>query len=96
MHPHLELVLAMSGFVGSHFLLSWPPLRRWLVGRLDAGAFTAVYALIASITLVWAVRAYAAAPYEELWQLGELGRWVTHAIMPLACVLVQCLANDSS
>lgn len=90
MHPHFELFLAMLGFVGSHFLMSWPPLRLRLVDRLGLGVFTAVYSLIALITLVWAVRAYGAAPYTELWQLGQVGRRVPQVIMPLACILVVC------
>lgn len=80
----------MSGFVGSHFLLSWPPLRYWLVDRLGLGVFTAVYSLIALITLVWVVRAYGAAPYVELWRLGQLGRWLPRVIMPVACIMVVC------
>lgn len=90
MHQYLELMLAMTSFVGSHFLLSWPPLRLWLVERLGMGVFIALYSLIALITLVWAMRAYGSAPDLALWHLGPLGRWMPQSIMPLACILVVC------
>lgn len=65
-------------------------MRLRLVRRLGTGVFTAMYSLIALITLVWALRVYGAAPYSEFWQLGRLGHWLPQVIMPLACILVVC------
>ncbi|MCZ7565520.1 MAG: NnrU family protein [Burkholderiales bacterium] len=90
------LVLAMLGFVGGHFVLSWPVVRGRLVAALGETPFLVVYSLVAAAFLVWTVVAYRAAPYIALWELGAAGRAFALVVMPLALVLaVVGLASPS-
>ena len=77
----------MIGFVGSHFLLSWPPLRSRLVGAIGERAFLGGYALLAAVFLVWATFAFRAAPRLPLWDWGPGGRHIVLAVMPFAFML---------
>lgn len=81
------LVVAMTGFVGGHFLLSWPPVRSRIVGALGERPFQGVYSLVSVVLLVWAIAAYRAAPFVGLWDLGPAGRVVAMVLVPFALVL---------
>lgn len=83
----LSLLLAMTGFVGGHFLLSAPAVRSRLVARLGEPAFLGAYSLLAALLLAWAVMAYRSAPAILLWDLGSAGRWTAIVLMPFALVL---------
>ncbi|TCS71507.1 putative membrane protein [Sulfuritortus calidifontis] len=84
----LPLALAMLGFVGGHFLLSYPPLRSALIARLGEKPFQAIYSTLSLAFLVWAVTAYGQAPSLTLWDLEPFGRYLALAVMPLAMILV--------
>jgi len=77
----------MVGFVGSHFLLSWPPIRSRIVAVLGERAFQGVYSLVSVLFLVWAIAAYRAAPFVDLWNFGLAGRAVAMVLVPIALVL---------
>jgi len=80
------LTIALTAFVGSHFLLSHP-FRASLVARLGNGGFTAVYSLVAFATLGWAVAAWKAAPV-DLWWTAPAWAWPLAAVVMLfACIL---------
>jgi|SRR6185503_18814794 uncharacterized membrane protein len=80
------LVVATAAFLLTHFVTS-TPLRTKLVGALGQGPYLGVYSLVALVTLVWMIWAYAGAPRELLWTgFRELPR----AVMPLAFILVAC------
>jgi len=81
------LFAAMVGFVGSHFLLSWPPVRSRLVGALGEKLFLITYSLVSALFLAWAVLAYRSAPFAGIWELGFLGRFLAAGLMPIALVL---------
>ncbi len=83
----LQLTLALTAFVGTHFLMSHP-LRAALVARLGAGGFLGFYSLVSFATLGWAAYAFWQAPLGyPVWQAGE-GLWVAStAIMFVASVL---------
>lgn len=49
-----SLALAVLAFVGSHFALSHP-YRRTLVGHFGEAGFTGVYAIVATLTLLWVI-----------------------------------------
>lgn len=83
------LVLAAAGsFVGTHFLLSHP-LRRPLVAALGEAAFSALYSLVAALTLGATVWAYRAAPDTDFaWSVGD-GLWAVATVaMLIASVLL--------
>lgn len=84
----LSLALAMLGFVGGHFLLSYPPVRDILIRRLGERPFQVVYSSLSLAFLIWAVRAYGQAPRVELWSLEPYGRYLALAVMPLAMILL--------
>ena len=62
-----HLAWATGAFVGTHLLLSWPPLRRRLVDVLGLWPFRGLYSLVAVVSLVWMVWGFQAAPRLELW-----------------------------
>lgn len=81
------LFAAMVGFVGAHFLLSWPRVRSRLVAALGERPFLGGYALVSVLFLAWAIMAYRAAPFVGIWELGLAGRFVAAVLMPIALVL---------
>ncbi len=83
-----ELILAMTLFVGGHFLLSHPTVRPRLVRQLGENGFTIAYSLAAIVALVWALMAYGRAPYVALWPAEPWTRLVPVAVMPVALFLV--------
>ncbi len=80
--------LAMAMFVGSHLLLSAPPLRAPLVARLGELGFRAAYSVISLVLIVWIVKAYSAAPVIDVWLPPIALRHLSLTIMPLAFILV--------
>ena len=82
------LALAMAGFVGSHLALSHP-LRLRLIQNMGEAGFTALYSIVAVLTLGWVILAYRAIEYSmPLWVAP--GWWwpVASAVMLFACVLL--------
>lgn len=83
----LSLALALTAFVGSHYLMSHP-LRAKLVTMMGEQAFRGLYSVVAMATFVWIVLAYRAAPYVVWWpQLEEL-RWPVNIVMACAVILL--------
>ena len=83
-----SLVAATLAFVGSHFLLSHPPLRSNLVKQIGEMPFRMLYSTVALVSLLWMVRAFGAAPYVALWTAPPALAWIPVLIMPLAWYLV--------
>ena len=83
-----HLFVACLAFVGAHIVLGNPPVRDILVARLGERAFRGVFSLAALVALVWMIRAYGAAPYEELWAPEPWARYVPLLVMPLAVFLL--------
>ncbi|MBE7203194.1 MAG: MFS transporter [Parafilimonas terrae] len=86
------MVLATAGsFVATHFVLSHP-LRRPLVAALGENAFSALYSIVAAITLGATVWAYRAAPVTDpAWDVGD-GLW---AIATVAMLIASILLMGS-
>jgi uncharacterized membrane protein len=82
------LGLAMLAFVGGHFLLSAPPLRRVLAGLAGETVFAAIYSILMVLALVWVVAAYRVAPPQVIWDLGRGANLLPIVMMPFAFVLV--------
>ncbi len=82
------VVLAAIVFVGGHFLLSSPPVRAPLIGRLGEQGFRGVYSVFALGSIVWLAVAYRAAPFVEVWAEPAGGRWVVTILMLFATILV--------
>jgi uncharacterized membrane protein len=81
-----NLVAATTAFLLTHFVSS-TPLRPKLVGAMGEWPYRGVYSLLALVTLIWMILAYAGAPREPLFQgIRELPLLV----MPLAFVLITC------
>jgi len=81
------LALAVLAFVGGHFVLSSPPLRRPLAGALGERAFAGAYSALMLAAFVWTVAAFRAAPYVPLWELPRGARMIPVLVMPFACLL---------
>lgn len=81
------LLLAMATFVIGHFVLASLPVRQALIGMIGANGFRILFSIFALITMIWSVKAYIAAPYQELWAQTEALRHIPATIMPLACIL---------
>lgn len=82
-----DLLLACLVFVTGHVLTS-TPIRAAIVAQIGERAWAGLFSLFSIVVLVWAAMAYNAAPYMELWYLGEWARWVPILVMPVAFVLV--------
>ncbi|MEL0110894.1 MAG: NnrU family protein [Rickettsiales bacterium] len=81
------LLLAMATFVIGHIVIASLPVREAVIGRIGVNGFRILFSVFALVTLVWAIRSYAAAPYEELWAQTTALRQVPAMIMPIACIL---------
>ena len=82
------LAIAALLFVGSHFGLSSPALRPWLVRRLGEPRFVGLYSLLQILLLVWLVRCYIAAPVVPLWSPPGWTAWVPLIAMAPALLLM--------
>jgi uncharacterized membrane protein len=80
------LVVATVVFLGTHFVSS-TPLRPALINAMGEWPYRGVYSLVAAVTLVWMIWAYAGAPREQLFS-GT--RQIAFVLMPLAFVLIAC------
>ena len=84
----LDLTLALTAFVGTHFLMSHP-LRAPMASRLGTAGFQIVYSLVSFATLGWAVYAFREAPLGmPLWSAGDGLNILATAIMFVASVLL--------
>jgi uncharacterized membrane protein len=86
----IGLLTAAVAFAGSHFVLAAPRTRANLVQRLGAQQFTALYSIVALVTIVVFVAAYGETLYVELWPTTPALRMVPVAVMPVAALLVLC------
>ena len=82
-----QLIAAALFLLASHFGISSTPLRPWLVARLGERAYLGLYSLIALGATLWVIRAYARAPYVELWPVTAATALVPLIVMPFAFVL---------
>ena len=80
------LVVATVVFLGTHFV-SGTPLRPALINAMGEWPYRGAYSLVAALTLVWMISAYAAAPREPLFS-GV--REIAFVLMPFAFVLIAC------
>jgi uncharacterized membrane protein len=82
-----DLIIAMSAFVGTHFLMSHP-LRAPMVARLGEGPFRGVYSLVSLATFAWVYFAFRDAPRGDYaWQAGE-GLWaIASGLMLIGSIL---------
>jgi uncharacterized membrane protein len=83
-----HLAIATVLFVGSHFALSSPPVRKPLVAAIGERPFLGVYSLLSLVLIVWTVIAYGDAPLVEVWTPPTGLRHLSLGVMPFACILV--------
>ncbi len=77
-----QLIMALSVFVGTHFLMSHP-LRARMVGALGANGFQIVYSVISLATFVVALMIYREVPdAAPLWAVGN-GLWAVATLLML-------------
>lgn len=83
-----HVALSVALFVGGHFLLSAPPIRRPLVRVLGEWPFLGLYSVVALVLFVWVLLAYGAAPVVPVWTPPTALRHVSLSVMPFACILL--------
>ncbi len=86
MEPIAHLILATLVFLGAHFVSS-TPLRRSLVEAIGERGYLGAYSLVSLATIGWMIWAYAAAPFQPLWQVPGLRLWPL-VVMPFALILI--------
>lgn len=82
------LGLSVFAFVGSHIVLSAPPVRSALIARLGERGFLGTYSALALLLIVWVVMAYNDAPSVEVWQPPVWSRHLALSLMVFSCVFV--------
>lgn len=83
-----HVLLAAVVFVGGHFFMSSGPVREPLVRALGEWAFRGLYALVAILSFVWLIMAYAAAPDILVWPPPTALKHLSLTIMPFALLLL--------
>lgn len=79
----VDLALALTAFVGTHFLMSHP-LRALMVAALGVRGQLIAYVLVSFATLGWASSAFKRAPLGlPLWDAGTIG-WALGTLLMLA------------
>jgi len=82
-----EILFFGAMFVGSHFVLSAPSVRRRFVGRLGEQGFAGFYSLVAMVTLGTLVLSYAnQLSYTYWWGPAPEYYWITKLLMWVALV----------
>jgi uncharacterized membrane protein len=81
-----HLALATAAFLATHFVSS-TPLRSKLIGALGERPYLGLYSLVATVTFVWMIIAFAGAPRGPLWTGWRL---LPVFLMPIAFVLIAC------
>ncbi|HEX8585445.1 MAG TPA: NnrU family protein [Allosphingosinicella sp.] len=85
---HAGLVLATAAFVGTHLAMSHP-LRTRLVQTMGEAMFTGAYSLVAALTLLWMILAYAAIDVSvPFWIAPDWWWWAASVLMLLASILL--------
>jgi len=84
--PLAQLYAAAAAFLLTHFIPS-TPLRAPLVKALGQRGYTALYSLVAFVTLGWMIWAYGKAPVEPVWPGLKL---LPAILMPFSFVLFAC------
>lgn len=82
------LIAATLAFVGGHFLLSSRPLRPILNDRFGERAFRLIYSAAMTVSLIWMIAAFRAAPVVPVWQPAPVLAWVPLLVMPFASILL--------
>ena len=83
-----ELFIAILCFILTHAIPAHKPLRAQLVRAMGQKMYIALYSMMSTAVLIWLGFAYVAAPYVEVWNLGEGARWLPLLVMPFACILL--------
>lgn len=83
-----EFVLALCAFFLSHALLVRAPVKPWLVARIGAQGFSALYSVLSLAVLAWVMIAAARAPYVRLWAWAPWQNWLAIVGMLAACLIV--------
>jgi len=85
---HASLAMATTAFVGSHLAMSHP-YRTRLVQTFGEAAFTGVYSVVAALTLLWMILAYAAIDVSvPFWIAPDWWMWAASALMLFASILL--------
>ncbi|HEY0029067.1 MAG TPA: NnrU family protein [Allosphingosinicella sp.] len=88
MIQHAGLALATAAFVGTHLAMSHP-LRTRLVQTMGEAMFTGAYSLVAALTLLWMILAYAAIDVSvPFWIAPGWWWWAASALMLAASILL--------
>ncbi|HVO01604.1 MAG TPA: NnrU family protein [Candidatus Cybelea sp.] len=83
-----QLVIAALLFVGSHFVLSSSPLRKYIVRALGERPFTGLFSILAAATIVWLVTAFRQAPRDQLLWTMPGADHLALTLMPVALLLL--------
>ncbi|HEC91055.1 MAG TPA: NnrU protein [Alphaproteobacteria bacterium] len=91
-----ELAVASAAFVGSHMALSGRAVRPRLIGTLGEWPFRALYTAVSLATFVWMFKAFANAPFMELWPpMKALDILAVAVMLPVCILLVSGLTTAS-
>ncbi len=84
------LALALTAFLGTHFVPTRPAIRSRLIEALGRRAWFSIYGIVSLTVTVWVIWAAGRAPYVELWPQLPWTRWVPNLVLPVAIALALC------
>ncbi len=82
--------LALTAFLGTHFVPTRPAIRARLIEAMGRRAWFSIYGLVSLAVTVWVIWAAGRAPYVELWPQLPWTRWVPNLALPVAIALTTC------
>lgn len=85
-----EFALALSVFLGSHFLPRIGGLRDKIIARVGRRTYFSAYGALSLALLFWVIAAAARAPYLAVWPTLPWTVWVPNVVMPVAILLASC------
>jgi uncharacterized membrane protein len=86
MTGYTQLIIAMTLFVGSHFLMSHP-LRSMLVFKLGEKGFLGLYSLVSLGLFGWTIWAYSKAPAGNMLWAPTDAIWIAASVLTLLAAI---------
>jgi len=88
----ITLVIAMTFFVSSHFVMASLPVRAFVIGRIGETGHRALFSGVSIASLIWMLLSFGDARYDTipLWDHSPALSMIPVLLLPITCILVVC------